>query len=109
MLSVAGEFVAIGRALVQHQQRIAGLRPQRPREHMHFRPHRLLDPWTPLQPWSSKPFTMSAQAVDPAGVRSMSQLVWGYKRGQMVALMIHLGDKLVSHLHPPGPLLRPGR
>ena len=40
---------------------------------------------------------MSAQAVDPAGVRSMSQLVWGYKRGQMVALMIHLGDKLVRH------------
>ena len=54
---------------------------------------------------------MSAQAVDPAGVRSMSQLVWGYKRGQMVALMIHLGDKLVRHdLRRPGsPLLRPGR
>ena len=54
---------------------------------------------------------MSAQAVDPAGVRSMSQLVWGYKRGQMVALMIDLGDKLVRHdLRRPGsPLLRPGR
>ena len=39
MLSVAGEFVAIGRVVVEHQQWIAGLRRQRPREHMHFRSH----------------------------------------------------------------------
>ena len=45
MLSVAGEFVAIGRVVVEHQQWIAGLRRQRPKEHMHFRPHRLVDPW----------------------------------------------------------------
>ena len=36
MLSVAGEFVAIGRVVVEHQQWIAGLRRQRPKEHMHL-------------------------------------------------------------------------
>ena len=38
MLSVTGEFVAIGRVVVEHQQWIAGLRHQRPTEHMHFPP-----------------------------------------------------------------------
>ena len=42
MLSVAGEFVAIGRVLVEHQQRLAGRRLQRAAEHMHFRCRQLL-------------------------------------------------------------------
>ena len=44
MLSVAGEFVAIGRVLVEQQQRLAGRRLQRAAEHMHFRCRQLLDP-----------------------------------------------------------------
>ena len=44
MLSVTGEFVAIGRVVVEHQQWIVGLRRQRPGEHMHFPPQCLLDP-----------------------------------------------------------------
>ena len=44
MLSVAGGFVAIGRVLVEQQQRLAGRRLQRAAEHMHFRCRQLLDP-----------------------------------------------------------------
>ena len=48
MLSVAGEFVAIGRVLVEQQQRLAGRRLQRAAEHMHFRCRQLLDPCTAM-------------------------------------------------------------
>ena len=41
---MTADFVGNGRVLVEHQQR---LHHQRPREHMHFRPHRLLDPCHP--------------------------------------------------------------
>ena len=40
---MTADFVGNGRVLVEHQQR---LHHQRPREHMHFRIRRLLDPST---------------------------------------------------------------
>ena len=42
---MTADFVGNDRAVVEHQQR---LHHQRPTEHMHFRPHRLLDPWLAL-------------------------------------------------------------
>ena len=36
----------------------------------------------------------SPNAVDPQDVKAFSFNVWSYKQGEMVSLMIHLGDKL---------------
>ena len=33
-------------------------------------------------------------AADPGNIVAMALRVWGYKQGEVVSLMIHLGDRL---------------
>ena len=44
--------------------------------------------------------------VDPDAVQAFAFTVWNYKQGEMVSLMIHLGDRLgiYSHLDGAGPI-----
>src|ERR1700736_5055175 len=44
--------------------------------------------------------------IDPDALAAFSFTVWNYKQGQMVSLMIHLGDRLglYGHLDGAGPI-----
>jgi hypothetical protein len=41
-----------------------------------------------------QPEQVTASAADPGKLIEMALRVWGYKQGEVVSLMIHLGDRL---------------
>lgn len=52
---------------------------------------------------------MNDTAIDPDALKRYSFSVWNYKMGEMVSLMIHLGDRLGLYkaLHDAGPVTAP--
>src|SRR6185312_14864409 len=61
------------------------------------RPTRTRRAWTPsdhLVPCRRTLGAMTDAALDPTEVGLFSLKVWGYKQGEMVSLLIHLGDRL---------------